>query len=37
MPVGMRFVVHYGDEATLFRFAGRLERARPRRDRVAPA
>lgn len=29
LPIGMHFVGRYGDEATLFRLAGQLERARP--------
>ena len=29
LPIGTHFVGRYGDEATLFRLAGQLERARP--------
>jgi len=29
LPIGMHFVGRYADEATLFRLAGQLERARP--------
>ncbi|EFO80609.1 hydrolase [Oscillochloris trichoides DG-6] len=29
LPIGMQFAARYGDEATLFRLAGQLERARP--------
>ena len=29
LPIGMQFVARYGDEATLFRLASQLERARP--------
>ena len=34
LPIGMHFVGRFGDEATLFRLAGQLERARPWTDRV---
>jgi amidase len=33
LPVGVQFVARFGDEATLFRLAGELERTRPWRDR----
>jgi amidase len=36
LPIGMHVVGRFGDEATLFRLAGQLERARPWFDR-APA
>jgi amidase len=36
LPIGMHFVGHYADEATLFRLAGQLERARPWFDRTPP-
>ncbi|MDQ6638469.1 MAG: amidase [Pseudomonadota bacterium] len=29
LPIGVQFAARYGDEATLFRIAGQLERARP--------
>ena len=29
LPIGMHFVGRFGDEATLFRLAGQLERAQP--------
>jgi amidase len=34
LPIGMHFVGRFGDEATLFRLAGQLERAQPWIDRV---
>ena len=36
LPIGMHFIGRFGDEATLFRLAGQLERAQPWFDR-APA
>ena len=33
LPIGMHFAARYADEATLFRLAGQLERARPWADR----
>ena len=37
LPVGMHFVGRFGDEATLFRLAGQLERAQPWFERTPPA
>lgn len=36
LPIGMHFVGKWGDEATLFRLAGQLEKAKPWFD-TAPA
>jgi amidase len=36
LPIGMHFVARFGDEATLFRLAAQLERARPWFDRRPP-
>lgn len=36
LPVGMMFTGRFGDEATLFRLAGQLERASPWFERVSP-
>ena len=36
LPIGTHFVGRFGDEATLFRVAGQLERARPWANRVPP-
>jgi amidase len=36
LPVGMHFVGKFGDEATLYRLAGQLERAQPWLERTPP-
>lgn len=36
LPIGVMFAARFGDEATLFRLAGQLERARPWRDKRPP-
>jgi amidase len=36
LPIGVQLVARFGDEATLFRLAGQLERTRPWFDRVPP-
>jgi amidase len=36
LPIGMQFVGRYGDEATLFRLAGQLEKAKPWSDLIPP-
>jgi len=36
LPIGMQFVARFGDEATLFRLAGQLERARPWFNKLPP-
>jgi len=36
LPIGMQFVGRYGDEATLFRLASQLEKAKPWVNRIPP-
>jgi amidase len=36
LPIGVQFVSRYGDEATLIRLAGQLEKAQPWSERVPP-
>lgn len=36
LPCGVQFIAPFGDEATLFRLAGQLEKARPWFDKRAP-
>lgn len=36
LPIGMMFTARYGDEATLFRLAGQLEKEMPWKDRTPP-
>jgi amidase len=37
LPIGSHFASRFGDEATLFRLAGQLERCRPWAGRWPPA
>ena len=36
LPIGTQFVGRFGDEATLFRIAGQVERAQPWAHRIPP-
>lgn len=36
LPIGIQFISHFGDEATLFRLASALEREMPWKDRKPP-
>lgn len=36
LPIGMQFAARFGDEATLFRLAGQLERTQPWFDKLPP-
>jgi len=36
LPIGVHFFAPFGEEATLFRLAGQLERARPWMNRLPP-
>jgi amidase len=36
LPIGVQVVGRFGDEATLFRLAGQLERAQPWEERRPP-
>ena len=34
LPIGVQFAGRYADEATLYRLAGQLEKARPWREKI---
>ena len=36
LPIGMHFIGKYGDEATLFKLAGQLEKEKPWADKLPP-